>query len=145
MEQSVSIDISAEAFWRYSLQRYQSAQLQEQLLHLQDDFQGQVNLALMCLWLDDMQLKIETTLFDELEHALASTSENLVPLRAARRLLKKQLNAEQYQQLLNIELEIEKQQQQSLVACLDGDKLISMKQPKNFEFYLERLGVTELT
>ena len=64
MQESAMIDISAEAFWRYSLQRYQSAKLQEQLLQLQDDFKGQVNLALMCLWLDDMKLKIKKEAFD---------------------------------------------------------------------------------
>lgn len=114
-------------------------------MHIQDDFKGQVNLALMCLWLDDLNLQVNSSLYQAFEAALASSSEKLTPLRAARRQLKNQLSTEQYQQLLNIELEVEKQQQRALVDCLDNDMLSTTSTPQNFQYYLERLGVTELS
>lgn len=141
MKQTEALDLSAEALWRYSLQRYQSSRLQEQLLQLQDQYSGHVNLALVCLWLDDLKLKLTQTSLTELEQSLTETHSYLVSLRTTRRLLRTHVSPEQYQQLLDIEITLEKQQQQCLVKCLSDLKLNQHAKPKNYTNYLKYLGI----
>lgn len=141
MKQTEAVDLSAEALWRYSLQRYQSSRLQEQLLQLQDQYNGHINMALVCLWLDDLKLKLSQSALIQLEQSLAETHSYLMSLRTTRRLLRIHVSPEQYQQLLDIEITLEKQQQQGLVKCLSHLKLNQHARPKNFTNYLKYLGI----
>ena len=132
--------VSTEDFWRYSLKRYQAKNLQDQLLILQNKFNGEVNLALFCLWLDSKNLMIDRYYFVFLEAVIFDRAEKIKSLRNTRSILKSEIFSEQYQQLLNIELNLEKKQQEDLVAKLADIKLTDNNKPGNFDFYLERLG-----
>ena len=132
--------INTEDFWRYSLQRYQSSKLQDQLLSLQNDFDGEVNLALLCLWLDSKNLEIEKKSFTSLETSVVERASKIKSLRLTRNILKSEISSEQYQQILNIELDLEKKQQQDLVSAINNFMLTETENSDNFSFYLNRLG-----
>lgn len=132
--------INTEDFWRYSLQRYQSSKLQDQLLSLQNDFDGEVNIALLCLWLDSKNLEIEKKSFTCLETSVVDRASKIKSLRLTRSVLKSEISSEQYQQILNIELDLEKKQQQDLVSAINGFMLTETEHSDNFSFYLNRLG-----
>lgn len=132
--------INQEDFWRYSLSRYQFKDLQDQLLNLQNNFNGEVNLALLCLWLDSKHIQIDRYCFVFLEAVIFERSDKIKLLRNAREVLKLEISSEQYEQILNIELNLEKKQQSDLVEKLKELKFYDSKKPENFSFYLERLG-----
>jgi hypothetical protein len=72
---------------------------------------------------------------------LTETHSYLVSLRTTRRLLRTHVSPEQYQQLLDIEITLEKQQQQCLVKCLSHLKLNQHAKPRNYTNYLKYLGI----
>lgn len=131
-----------QRFWQFSLEQYPA--WQQQLLQLQDHYQAQVNLLLLLAFMarpanacgdststgtpdaphscnDSTALPwteaSPVTWLKALQQAAAPTQQQLMPLRAQRRLLDKTqaVQAELRQRLLALELAIEQLEQQRLI------------------------------
>lgn len=109
----------ADLFWRFCLQHYSLEGVSQACLQLQDEFQGNVNLALLLHWLDTQQYALSATEIRQLEQALAATETQLTAYRQLRRNLKPQLDSAGYQQMIDFELMLEQNQQQDLIRCLN--------------------------
>lgn len=106
-------------FWQFSLGHYARAGVESACLSLQNRYRGNVNLALLLHWLDCQHLPLTEK---DIQHLVRSTerSEHLLgQYRTLRQALRPQLDCGGYQQLLQFELELEKQQQRDLIACLN--------------------------
>ena len=132
-------EFTAQEFWSFSLYAYGKNKVKEQLLMIQNDCQGNVNLSLMCLWLDTLGFKLPVEHFDQLEKALFPTTKLLILYRQSRRMAKVLVSEKEYQQLQDIELTIEKKQQQDLIDNLPKEELKQHETPHNYAFYLSRL------
>ncbi|MBD8513190.1 TIGR02444 family protein [Photobacterium sp. WH77] len=108
-----------DQFWRFCLQHYSLGGVSQACLQLQDDFRGNVNLALLLLWLDSQQYSLSETEIRQLDKALAASDSQLKAYRQLRRALKPQLDQPGYQQMLDFELLLEQSQQQDLIRCLN--------------------------
>lgn len=109
--------LSAPELWQYSLSHY--PKVATLLIELQDSYQLNVNLFLLCGYaqqqgcaIDELQLANLAAQCDDWQQQLIN------PFRALRRSLKASLSSDQYQSMLTMELELEKQQQQQLVLSL---------------------------
>lgn len=118
------VDISAEEFWQFSVQFYEQANVQENLLCLQDNFGLNVNIVLFIIYLrvkglglSAQQLKVINTKNQKLDSLTSN-------LRATRRSLKAQNIVSnvannkyaEYQNLLAQELELEREQQATIIS-----------------------------
>lgn len=134
-------------FWQFSLGHYARAGVRAACLSLQDNYRGNINLALLLHWLDDLHYHIPEHCIPTLEAALSDTDRLLGQYRVMRRQLKSQLDSNGYQSLLQFELEIEKQQQQALIARINHRCDLSLPvqtAPGNLQRYCHRLGATAL-
>lgn len=113
-------------FWPAALSFYRQDSWQQTLLHWQDNHQANVNLALLCLVLDQKQQQLTPEQINQLHNSVSEFSkDNTQVIRATRRQIK--ANAEQindYQairgHLLDAELLLEQQEQQLLLTELEG-------------------------
>ena len=126
----------ADAFWQYSVDIYARTGVAETLITLQDNFGVNVNLCLLCSYIQRSGNVLQQTQLEELEQALVRTDKTLQPLRAERRDAKHP-NPDCYKQLLAEELEWERQQQQDLIDALNRMSLDDGKQ-QVIEFYLSQ-------
>ena len=111
------IKLDANELWQYSLEQY--PQVAALLLPLQDDYQLNINLLLLCGYAQSLGCAIDDLQLQQLLSQTKSWQDNLVsPFRQLRRELKAQLNEQQYQQMLTMELALEKEQQWRLIASL---------------------------
>ena len=112
--------------WQFSLQYYGESAHSKALLHIQNNFAGNVNLCLLLIYLEQYKLALSEEalllLHNEVTHFNhAYTS----PLRALRAKFKQDLsNLENYhalrQSMLKAELDLEKQEQSILVSCFNS-------------------------
>ncbi|GGO71731.1 TIGR02444 family protein [Bowmanella pacifica] len=105
-----------EDFWQFSLALYQKRGAL--CLQLQDSYAMNVNLVLLCLYLQQHGMGISQASLPALINSLASTEQVITPLRAVRRQVKG-LDGLAYQHLLDAELQLEKRQQADLIQCLN--------------------------
>lgn len=120
--------ITFPAFWQFSLAHYPDQQVA--LLDWQNTYQANVNLALLCQFLDQQKLCLSQPDLIQLHQAAKRFETQFTePLRHLRQLYK--TSESQFgnyavirQHLLAAELEIEKEQQQRLINSLDGLSLI---------------------
>ncbi|MDP5293479.1 TIGR02444 family protein [Oceanimonas sp. CHS3-5] len=109
--------ISADELWQFSEQHYGRPGVAAACLELQDAHDANVNLMLLLLLLEERGLTVDIAPF-------APTLENrrgmFAHWRTLRRRLKAQLDADDYAQLLQHELELERWQQQELLSVLAG-------------------------
>ncbi|KDM90579.1 TIGR02444 family protein [Photobacterium galatheae] len=142
-------NFQADLFWRFCLQHYSSGGVSQACLQLQDEFKGNVNLALLLHWLDTQHYALSATEISQLEQALAATETQLTAYRQLRRTLKPQLDSAGYQQMIDFELMLEQNQQQDLIQCLNH----LAEQPRaalpppanNLGQYCQRLQADSLT
>ncbi|GAA0343493.1 hypothetical protein GCM10009092_05120 [Bowmanella denitrificans] len=106
----------AEAFWQFSLAWYEK--VKPSCLLLQDKHGFNINLLLLCLYLQQQNAGLSDQQLESLLHSLSDTEIRLQPLRAVRRSVKA-LDMQAYRYLLDAELRLEKRQQQDLIACLN--------------------------
>ena len=117
MQTDLRVLLTAEELWQYSLSHY--PKIDTLLLELQDNYQLNINLFLLCGYaqqqgcaIDELQLAHLTSQCNDWQQQL------IAPFRVLRRSLKASLSHEQYQSMLTMELALEKQQQQQLVLSL---------------------------
>lgn len=131
----------AERFWQFSLQVYQHEGVKQACLTLQDRYQLNVNLLLLCQFLQQQQVYLDRTLVNQLNEAIAPSQQVLARMRQHRITLKHGPRLE-YQRALQGELNIEKQQQRVLIDRINslsaGAQVVS-----NLEQYLQMCGINE--
>ena len=113
------------------------------MLALQNQQGKNVNLCLLLLYLDSLNLSINTQQLNELTQVVSDFDTHaLQPLRAARSYLKANQNAiSDYAtiraELLSAELKLEKQQQHMLIGTVNELELVKLSEPNNIELYVK--------
>lgn len=120
--------LTGEVFWSFSLHHYKKQGVQSSALSLQDQYQGNVNLALLLLWLDSLQIQCPSLHIAHLEDSLITTDGLLASYRPLRKQIKQTANLALYQQALQFELQLEKQQQVDLLDALLRIELVQANQ-----------------
>lgn len=114
----VSISLSAEQFWAYSTAVYGYEPVKSLCLESQDQYGADVNLILLCAWLDTQGVHASDAIRDALIACSQKHQNNsLEPLRAKRRALTR--GSAEYANALLIELEAEKAAQKDYIALLN--------------------------
>jgi len=117
-----------DAFWNFSGQIYSQASVKECCLTLQNRHGVDINLLLLCRWVDQQQLMIAEAALQELMTLSESwQTGQLNPLRAARATLGR--GSIPYQAALKRELDAEKKEQRALIDLLNQPQAINHKQP----------------
>lgn len=128
-------------FWAFSIATYSHKPMQDACLDAQDSLKADVNLLLLCLWMDDHGIRPAPEDWDNLLQASRWwQAEKIGPLRTARRLLKDQ---DGYEDAKKAELEAEKQEQAALLAGLTKKPLSSYDSQETWpcvSTYLEACG-----
>lgn len=134
----MSVDLSAQAFWQYSLAYYGVDDNKNALLSLQDEFGLNVNLALAVLFLSHYSIKLELAFCEHMYAQIDALDELTKTQRQKRRsllasgiseasacgqskseLIEQVKLSESYKQALQCELDLEKQQQLGLALCFE--------------------------
>ncbi|EGI71350.1 hypothetical protein PH505_dq00060 [Pseudoalteromonas distincta] len=122
---------------------YAKSEQQTTLLALQNQQGKNVNLCLLLLYLDSLNLSVNTQQLNELINVTSDFDTHaLQPLRAARSYLKANQNAiSNYAtiraELLSAELKLEKQQQHMLIETVNELELVKLSEPNNIELYVK--------
>ncbi|WP_298715969.1 TIGR02444 family protein [uncultured Oceanisphaera sp.] len=106
----------ADQLWQFSEQHYARPGVAQACLQLQDEHGANVNLLLLLLMLEERGLGVDPTHFLPL---LQQRQGLFSQWRGLRRRLKSRLDNEEYVQLLQHELELERWQQQELLRVLE--------------------------
>ncbi|CZF84602.1 hypothetical protein GCE9029_04507 [Grimontia celer] len=110
---------TADGLWQFCLHHYGQQEVKHACLKLQDQFKGNVNLALLLAWLEDTGFSLSASSLAQLRQSLVQSETLLTRYRLMRRDLKPQLSRGAYQKMLNYELTLEKFQQQELLTCVN--------------------------
>lgn len=117
-----------DEFWAFSVHQYGKKAVAKCCLALQDDYGVDINLLLLCQWLDSQELALaEGALCDLVRIADHWQKNRLAPLRARRAGLKKP--SAPYQAALSKELSEERKEQQALIACINRPLSFASTQP----------------
>lgn len=110
--------LDPDEFWEFAANQYGLDGVKERCLALQNNHNVDINLLLLCHWLDSQQLVIAENTLCELARISDDWQKSLLaPLRAQRAAMKKP--GAPYQAALARELTEEKKEQRALVACLN--------------------------
>ena len=135
--------LNSDHFWQFACTLYAKPDQQTTLLALQNQQGKNVNLCLLLLYLDSLNLSINTQQLNELTQVVSDfDTRALQPLRAARSYLKANQNAiSDYAtiraELLSAELKLEKQQQHMLIETVNEFELVEYAEPNNIELYVK--------
>ena len=135
--------LNSDHFWQFACTLYAKPDQQTTLLALQNQQGKNVNLCLLLLYLDSLNLSINTQQLNELTQVVSDFDTHaLQPLRAARSYLKANQNAiSDYAtiraELLSAELKLEKQQQHMLIETVNQLELVKLSEPNNIELYVK--------
>ena len=135
--------LNSDHFWQFACTLYAKPEQQKTLLALQNQQGKNVNLCLLLLYLDSLNLSINTQQLNELTQVVSDfDTRALQPLRAARSYLKANQNAiSDYAtiraELLSAELKLEKQQQHMLIEAVNEFELVKHTEPNNIELYVK--------
>ncbi|SIO17666.1 TIGR02444 family protein [Salinivibrio sp. ES.052] len=110
---------NAADLWQFCLHHYDKQEVKQACLKLQDEHQGNVNLALLLAWIESYGYGLAPESLTQLKHALSRSEHLLIAYRHLRRDLKPRVGSGQYKKMLNFELSLEKFQQQDLVDALN--------------------------
>lgn len=108
-------------FWQYSIQVYQHDMVKMQSLYLQDHFFANVNLLLLCMFLDRQGLVLKRAQLERIIDDTTEIQDRLIIHREVRKGLKAQPieymhdTLSEYQRALDEEKELEKEQQAIMV------------------------------
>jgi len=117
MEALDKIKIDSDAFWQYSLQAYD--QIKDIVLPLQDEHGLNVNLLLLAGYTQTLGCAIDEFDMNNLVIQTKQWQQQLTqPFRQLRRELKATINDNQYQNMLSMEIALEKEEQWRLTNCL---------------------------
>ena len=135
--------LNSDHFWQFACTLYAKPEQQTTLLALQNQQGKNVNLCLLLLYLDSLNLSINTQQLNELINVTSDfDTRALQPLRAARSYLKANQNtisdyATIRAELLSAELKLEKQQQHMLIETVNELELVKLSEPNNIELYVK--------
>ena len=135
--------LNSDHFWQFACTLYAKPDQQQTLLALQNQQDKNVNLCLLLLYLDSLNLSVNTQQLNELINVTSDFDTHaLQPLRAARSYLKANQNAiSNYAtiraELLSAELKLEKQQQHMLIETVNELELVKLSEPNNIELYVK--------
>lgn len=107
--------ITTTSFWQFSSRHYSLPGVAPACLELQDNHGANINLLLFLLMLEQQQLTVTVAPF---HHQVSLRSTLFEQWRDLRKGLKHQLQSEQYHQLLQHELDLERWQQAELLQVL---------------------------
>lgn len=110
--------LSTETFWAFSLNLYQHNEIKQACLSLQNDFDLNVNLLLLCSFLDHNRIDLSARQFDQLRAAITPIDNQIKQIRQ-QRIAQKNLDQGRYKALLDQELTLEKSQQACLIAVFN--------------------------
>ena len=127
-------------FWQFAIDHYRRPGVEHACLVLQDQYHGNVNLALLLHWLDTQSLALSTQEISVLLAALSASEPSLQAHRTQRRQLKPSLSKKLYRSLLDEELQLEQEQQQSLIDALSPMALSTTRHPRNLSNYCRLLA-----
>jgi uncharacterized protein (TIGR02444 family) len=117
-------------------------------LSLQDRHGVNINLLLLAHYLDrQTHLDFDQTQWQQLCQTTQDWDRHLLgPYRRLRRLAKAHLTADEYQQMLDVELMLERKQQAKLLHAVKGLTAIvtATDQGSNLETYLGLMGLSDL-
>lgn len=109
--------LNSEELWQYSLAQY--PKVEGLLLPLQDNYQLNINLLLLCGYAQSHGCAIDEHQLHELIAQTRSWQQRLTsPFRQLRRELKSTISKQQYQEMLTMELALEREEQWRLVNSL---------------------------
>ena len=138
------ISLTLEQLWQFSLQYYKVRGVKDACLALQNQFHGNVNLLLLLKWLDKQQLCFAEKEWHKVQQCLSRSETLLHRYRGLRKQLKLQVINSLYREVLQFELQLEKQQQSDLVDCINSLHLSTNQQPPLVFEYCRRLGAEKL-
>ena len=135
--------LNSDHFWQFACTLYAKPEQQTTLLALQNQQGKNLNLCLLLLYLDSLNLSINTQQLNELTQVVSEFDTHVLqPLRAARSYLKTNQNtisdyATIRAELLSTELKLEKQQQHMLIETVNEFELVKFSEPNNIELYVK--------
>lgn len=132
--------LSVEHFWTYSCSSYDREEVKASCLTLQDRYQCNVNVLLLCSYLQTQGLALSLAVIEQCLTAIKDTDNQLYQLRQIRREVKGN-NEQAYDYLLRAELAIERQQQQLLIDTANRQQLDAAKNQQNVLSYAQHLGL----
>ena len=115
-------NLQSSSLWQFALQYYSKSARSNALLQLQDKYAANINLCLLLKYLSQRNMMVSTSTISVLHaHVTEFSQAYTQPLRQLRTRFKQSLQTmENYSALrthmLNAELELEKQEQQLLIA-----------------------------
>lgn len=128
---------SAEDFWQFSLGIYAIEDVKETCLALQNDFSVNVNILLLCGYLNLNNRQLSKLQFVDLSSFIAPSVADVEAIRQ-NRIVAKMNQPSIYSQLLADELALEKLQQQNIIHFLNQHQT-SIKSMSNLQVYLSSL------
>ncbi|NRF31393.1 TIGR02444 family protein [Vibrio coralliilyticus] len=136
----VSVPLTLERLWQFSLQYYSVKDVKDACLNLQNQFKGNVNLLLLLKWLDEQQAAFLDEDWHKVEECLGRSETLLHSYRDLRRKLKSHVPDTLYRESLQFELQLEKQQQSDLVDCINSIELQTNRAEPLTLRYCRQLG-----
>ena len=143
-QEHVRISLTLERLWQFSLQYYSVREVKEACLHLQNHYNGNVNLLLLLKWLDEQQVAFHEQDWQTVIDCIGRSETLLHSYRELRRKLKATLPDTLYREALQFELQLEKQQQSDLVDCINSLTLMNNKDAPLTQRYCRQLGAENL-
>lgn len=117
MEALDKVKIDSDALWQYSLTAY--SQIKDIVLPLQDEHGLNVNLLLLAGYTQTLGCAIDEFDMHSLVAQTKQWQQDLTqPFRKLRRELKSTITHDQYQQMLSLEIALEREEQWRLATCL---------------------------
>ena len=121
----LDIPVQTDDFWQFAVTIYALEPVKQCCLDLQNEHDANVNLILLCIYLDRHNCQLSAGQIDQLQRSIEQSNEALKTHRSQRQALKKSKALDQealmlaYQTALSEELELEREQQYILVTCLN--------------------------
>lgn len=137
-------DLTPKLFWAFSLDYYERQGVKDACLMLQNKYNGNVNLLLLMCWLDSHQWSLESRDFTHLNDTMLKHQSQLVEFRQIRKQAKRHIPVSLYQDMLQYELGLEKQQQHELVALIKDIPLAYQQTESMIEHYCRHLNAESL-
>ncbi len=119
--------IEPAELWQFSITSYQQIELQNELLGWQNSYDGNVNLALFCLYCDDLSIQISDQEMELLHQSISQFSRQFTQsIRINREAFKQQKAVlDKYdllrEHLIQAELLLEQQEQNTLCNLMNRD------------------------
>ncbi|MCY7295651.1 TIGR02444 family protein [Alteromonas sp. a30] len=133
-----SIQYLSQQFWDFSLEFYSFGDVQRLVLTLQDEFDLNVNLLLLCGFLSDLDCALSENNIEQLIQGINASEAQIKTLREKRRATKS-VSQVQYHALKQQELEMEQHQQRKITELVHSFNIIPSKEKRGSACHLTNL------